>query len=88
MKHSIRTALLIGSGFIQLVLSSFIPVAGGGASMILLISLPSLIGLGFFLGIMYYVFIRKFENEQYPRSYFLGMIFIIVFLTFISYPYK
>lgn len=88
MKDQTRTLLLVASGFLQLILSYFIPVGGGGASMIFLLSIPILIGLGCILGIIYYAFIRKINNERYKRSFVLGMICIIVFLTFISYPYK
>lgn len=88
MKELIKPFIILLSGFLQLFLSYFIPVAGGGASMILLLTTPCLIGLGILLSIIYHAFIRKHENTSYVNSFFYGMIMIILFLTFISYPYK
>lgn len=82
-----KLILIILSGFLTFFFSFFIPVGGGGASMIFLLSIPFLVGLGILFGIIYYAFIRKIKNRILKNGIFFGMLFLIIILTFVWYPY-
>ena len=82
-----RLILIILSGFLTFIVSFFIPVGGGGAGMILLLSIPFFISLGIIFGIIYYAFIRKIKNRILKNGIFFGMFFLIIILTFAWYPY-
>lgn len=87
MNDRLKSILIILSGFLTFLLSFFIPIGGGGAGMILLLSTPFFISLGIIFGIVYNVFIRKIENSILKNGIFFGMFFLIIILTFAWYPY-
>jgi len=87
MNDRLKSILITLSGFLTFLLSFIIPIGGGGASMIFLLSIPFFIGLGILFGTIYYVFIRKIENSILKNGIFFGMLFLIIVLTFAWYPY-
>ncbi|MEM6718391.1 MAG: hypothetical protein AAF611_03650 [Bacteroidota bacterium] len=88
MKDRVRTVALVASGFLQLYLSEFIPIGGGGIGLILLVTIPVLIGLGVVSGAIYFALISKLNNQLFKSSFFYGMMMVILFLTFMYYPYR
>ncbi|WP_420574851.1 hypothetical protein [Kordia sp.] len=83
MNDKIKTVSLLLSGFLTYPLSFIIPIGGGGASTIFLLSIPFFI----VMGIIYHVFIRKIKNPYYKNGIFLAMLLLIISLTFAWYPY-
>jgi hypothetical protein len=82
-----KLILIILSGFLTFLLSFFIPIGGGGISLILALTIPFFIGLGIIFGIIYYAFIKKIKNRILKNGIFFGMFFLIIILTFVLYPY-
>lgn len=88
MNDRIKSIILVLSGFLTLLLSFFVPVGGGGISIILVLTIPILIGLGIIFGTIHYFIVRKMKNIYYKKCIFLGMLFLIIILTFLWYPYN
>lgn len=88
MKKHLKSIILILSGFLTLILSFFVPVGGGGVSLILILTIPFFIGLGIIFGVIHYFIVRKIMNIYYKNSIFFGMLFLIIILTFLWYPYN
>ncbi|WP_046756129.1 hypothetical protein [Kordia jejudonensis] len=88
MKKHLKSVILVFSGLLTFILSLFVPVGGGGVSLILALSIPFFIVVGIIFGVIYHVFIRKMKNIYLKNSIFFAMLFLIIILTFLWYPYQ
>lgn len=87
MNNELRVAILLMSSIVQVVMKSFIPVAGGGASLMLVFSIPILIGLGLIFALIDYVFIRKIKSQSIKNILFIIMESLLVGLAIGFYPF-
>lgn len=88
MNHRLKTWLILLSGFLTGIFSFFIPVGGGGVSLIFVLTVPFFIILGIIFGVIHDIFVRKIRNIHYKNGIFLTMLAIIITLTFMWYPYQ
>ncbi|MCH2195134.1 hypothetical protein [Kordia sp.] len=88
MNDQIKSIVIVFSGLLTWILSYFIPVGGGGVSLIFLLTIPFFIVLGSAFGMIYFALVRKIKNTYYRNSIFLTMLLIIIVLTFAWYPYR
>ena len=87
MKDKLKSILIVCSGFLTFIMSFFVPVGGGGISLILSLTIPVFIMSGIIFGAIYYTLVRKLEHIILKNSIFFGMLFLIIILTFLWYPY-
>lgn len=88
MNDQLKSIVILLSGFLTFILSYFIPIGGGGVSIIFTLSIPFFIVLGIAFSAIYYALIRKIKNIYYKNGIFLIMLLIIIILTFAWYPYR
>ncbi|MCD2260657.1 hypothetical protein [Psychroserpens luteolus] len=86
MKDSYKIAILVFFGFLTLMMKPFVPVGGGGISLIFVISIPFLIVLGFVFAVVYY-FISKKKIARYKRIAFWLMLLTLITFSLLFYPY-
>ncbi len=86
MNDSAKPWIILLTSFLTLFMLPIIPV-GGGVSLILVISVPALIGLGIIFAITYH-FISKTINSLITKKciYFL-MIMVLIVVSLCLYPY-
>ena len=87
MRDTLRIIGLFISSITTIIMSQFIPEATGGATMIYLISLPSLFTLGLTFIIIYYFFVKKLKNRIIINVVFLLMLSILIGLAIRFYPF-
>jgi hypothetical protein len=87
MKDTLRVIALFISSIATIIMSQFIPEGTGGATMIYLISLPSLFTLGMIFIIMDYFLIKKLKNIIIRNTVFLLMVSILIGLAIWFYPF-
>jgi hypothetical protein len=86
MKDKLKTIVIILSGFLTFVLEPFIPMEGGGASMIIFLTIPFLIGLGIILSLVYYFYYVRKNKLNKPIAFAI-MLSLMILLNFLFYPY-
>ena len=87
MNDSFKFRTLVLSGFLTLIMTSVIPIEGGGAGMVFFITVPFFIVLGVILGIVYrFVSKKVFDTDVKQITFFLMLFFIVVF-SLLAYPY-
>lgn len=86
MKDTIHILIIILTSFLTLLLEPIIPMEGGGASMIIFLTIPFLIVLSFIISLFYYY---KFVKIEYPNRFtvFISIVVIMLILNFLMYPY-
>jgi len=84
----VKSSLLFLSGFLTIFLKHYIPIGGGGASIIFLISIPILLILGILFSLGYYYFIDKIRNQNIKNSILIMLLCIIVGLSLYFFPYQ
>ncbi|SDK81580.1 hypothetical protein SAMN05421823_103630 [Catalinimonas alkaloidigena] len=87
-KIKYQSWLIFLSGFLTLSMTTILPVAGGGASIILLYSVPFLIGLGLVLALLYHWLAKKIKPAFWRNVYFVANLGIIITLTFLIFPWR
>lgn len=78
--------IIVGSGFLTLLLMNLFPVDGGGVSLIFVLSVPILIGLSIILALIYKWQAKKNEIRWKRNVIFSSSVLIIVFLTILFFP--
>ncbi|WP_107040411.1 hypothetical protein [Brumimicrobium mesophilum] len=78
--------IIVGSGFLTLLLMNLFPVDGGGVSLIFVLSVPILIGLSIILALIYRWQAKKIEIRWKRNVIFSSSVLIIVLLTFLLFP--
>ncbi|WP_452597621.1 hypothetical protein [Pontimicrobium sp. MEBiC01747] len=68
-------------------MKAYFPVVGGGTSLVLVLSIPILIGLGMMFALVDYYFIMKINNQIIRNLLFLLLEFILLGLAIWSYPF-
>ncbi|TBV25020.1 hypothetical protein DMZ43_14200 [Meridianimaribacter sp. CL38] len=87
MKDFSKVILLILSGFITFILIPIIPMADGGGSLIIVLTIPFLIALGIILSIVYYfIYIKK--NKSNRNHVFILLMVFMIFLTLLLFPFQ
>ena len=84
----LRCILLILLGFLTFPLLEILPVAGGGASIIILVTIPFIILVALILTLIYNVYYVKKKDRNVQDKAFLIMIFIILILNVLLFPHK
>ncbi|WP_298897418.1 hypothetical protein [uncultured Psychroserpens sp.] len=87
MKDSYKIVTLVFFGFLTLMMRPFVPVGGGGISLIFVVSIPLFIILGFIFAVLYY-FISKKMMTKYRHIVFWLMLLTLVALSLLFYPYR
>ncbi len=87
MNSELRVVLILISSIIQVVMQNCIPIAGGGAGLMLVLSIPILIGLGIIFALIDYIFIRKIKNQSIKNILFIIMESLLVGLAICTYPF-
>ncbi|MEM5566008.1 hypothetical protein WNY78_12875 [Psychroserpens sp. AS72] len=62
MNDSYKVWTLVFSGFLTLIMTSFFPDSGGGAAMLLFITVPFFIVLGIILALFYRFISKKVKD--------------------------
>ena len=88
MKQKLISLGLIISGFMTLILKEIMLVAGGGASLIFVLSIPVLMGLGILFSVVYYFFVSKIRHKFSRIALSFTMYFVLIGLAFLFFPYK
>jgi len=87
MNKKLRVVIFLISSIAQVIMKAFVPLAGGGASLLLMLSIPILIGLGIIFASVDYFLIVKIENRFVKNLLFLLLEFILLGLAIWSYPF-
>lgn len=87
MNKKLRMAILLLCSIATFILKVFFPVAGGGASLIFVLSIPFLMVLGIVFALMDYFLIMKLKNLAIKNSLFIIKIIILISLSLLLYPY-
>ncbi|NRB60888.1 MAG: hypothetical protein HRU50_13235 [Winogradskyella sp.] len=83
----IRSSILLLLGFLTIPLLEILPVEGGGASLIIVITIPFIILIAIITTIIFnYSF--KTKSDLIRRKAFVIMVLILVFLNLILFPHK
>ena len=87
MKDSHKYWILVISGFLTLIMTSYFPTEGGGASMIFFITVPFFIILGVVFALVYRLISRKVNDIDIKQITFFLMLFFLIVFALIAYPY-
>jgi hypothetical protein len=82
----IKIAVNLLSGVLTLFLQSFIPVGGGGISLILDITIPITIGISIISSAGYILLVKKNKKAIKNTIVYLSIILNLI-ITFAMYPY-
>lgn len=91
MKDNLRkthSLLLVFCGFLTLILSNIIEVAGGGASLIFIVTVPFFIGLGTVFGAINFYIIRSTTKRKIALPLLVCFYVSIVVGTLVMFPFK
>lgn len=87
MCDKIKTGIILLSGMITLLLKQFIPIGVGGISLIFVLSIPILSGLGIIFGVIYHLASKRLKGVLLKNFIFTIMIIVLIGLSFWFYPY-
>lgn len=82
----IKMGLILLTGIVTPILQFFIPVAGGGVSLIFVITVPLTFGISVILLAIYSFLLRKEKHLLKNKFFYSGMILNLA-ITFLMYPY-
>ncbi len=85
-REKYKSWIIVGSGFLTLLLMNLFPVDGGGASLIFVLSVPILIGLSIILALIYRWQSKKIEIRWKRNLLFSSSIITLVVLPFSLFP--
>jgi len=88
MNDNYKALSIFLSGFLTILLMQCIPIAGGGMSIVFIITVPMLIGLGLILGLIYHFGIRKMSNIKLKKIIYAVFLVLIIGMSFSLYPYR
>jgi len=78
--------IILGSGFLTLILMYSFPVDGGGMSLVFVLTIPGLIILSLILSLIYKWFAKKLDSLFKRNLLFLFELGLILFLTSWLFP--
>ena len=78
--------IIVGSGFLTLLLMNLFPVDGGGVSLIFVLSVPILIGLSIILALIYKWQAKKIEIKWKRNLLFSSSVIALIVLTILFFP--
>ena len=73
-------------GFLTLLLQNFIPIGGGGISLIFVLTVPTTIGLSL-LSSLLYIWLTSIKKQQTKNFIYYLVLILNLFITFAMYPY-
>jgi hypothetical protein len=79
---------LVLSGVLTPIMTLFVPIGGGGASLIFILSMPILNFLGILSGIGYWHVSQKESVRNMHNTVFILLFILMVGLALYLYPYK
>jgi hypothetical protein len=80
--------LILLFGFLTPIMMLFIPVEGGGVSLIFVITVPIFIGISIILSIIYYYLDHWKVSSERKKIFLFLFSFILIGLSFLLYPYR
>ena len=83
----ITTFIIMLCGFLTCIMMNIFPVAGGGAAMIFIITVPFTGISGIILAGLYYFKISKLKNERKERILLSTIIILLLLVTFVFFPF-
>ena len=84
----IKSIILILLGFLTIPLLEILPVAGGGASLIIVITIPFLVLVSIIMAIVYSLYYNKKKNEKTKRRAFVIMALTLITLNLLLFPHR
>ncbi len=84
----IKSIILILLGFLTIPLLEILPVAGGGASLIIVITIPFLVLVSIIMAIVYSLYYNKKKNEKTKRRAFVIMALTLIALNLLLFPHR
>jgi len=88
MLGKIKILTLGLSGFITFLMEIYIPVAGGGASLIFVLSKPILLVLGFIFSLCYYLLLKRNSTVLVRVLFYSAFMVIQILLALAFFPYQ
>lgn len=87
-KDYLRLALLLLSGWTTVFMQQFVPVAGGGMSLVFVISVPLQIGISLIFSTILFLMRRKTDEDFKLNLFSVIFLVISVGLALTQYPYR
>ncbi|MDH7911780.1 hypothetical protein [Winogradskyella sp. SYSU M77433] len=84
----IKSIILILLGFLTIPLLEILPVAGGGASLIIVITIPFLLLVSLIMTMVYSLYYNKKKNEKTKRRAFVIMALTLIALNLLLFPHR
>lgn len=84
----IKNMVLVLLGFLTIPLLEILPVAGGGASLIIVITIPFLVFVSVIMAIVYSSYYSKKENEKTKIKAFIIMALLLIALNLLLFPHR
>lgn len=84
----IKILILLLAGLTTLIMQKFVPIGGGGISLIFVLSVPILIGISFLFSITHYLMWIKRVRPLIRHILFVFFLGLLIGLAIYSYPYR
>ena len=82
----VKSIILILLGFLTIPLLEIFPAAVGGASLIIVITIPFLVLVSIIMAIVYSLYYNKKKNEKTKRRAFVIMALTLIALNLLLFP--
>jgi hypothetical protein len=83
----IKQAIIFLSGFLTLIMQSFVPVGGGGISLIFVLTVPFTLGVSILASFLFYWFSSSRKHQSKQIVFFLSVL-LNVLISIGMYPYS
>lgn len=84
----VKSIILILLGFLTIPLLEILPAAGGGASLIIVITIPFLVLVSVIMAIVYSLYYSKKEDEKIKNKAFIIMALSLIALNLLLFPHR
>lgn len=84
----VKSIILILLGFLTIPLLEILPAAGGGASIIIVITIPFLVLVSVIMAIVYSLYYSKKEDEKIKNKPFIIMALSLIALNLLLFPHR
>ena len=84
----VKIIILILLGFLTIPLLEILPAAGGGASLIIVITIPFLVLVSVIMAIVYSLYYSKKEDEKIKNKAFIIMALSLIALNLLLFPHR
>lgn len=84
----VKSIILILLGFLTIPLLEILPAAGGGASIIIVITIPFLVLVSVIMAIVYSLYYSKKEDEKIKNKAFIIMALSLIALNLLLFPHR